>query len=329
MTHVFCVFWSCILLTGCANSIFDPVPYDPTYNSTTDQAIHTALDSWSGSIPTFNNLPDAATKLYDMSVGYKDERNYLMRQELIFDVPLIGLTTAAVVNPIFDGAKSATLALGLGAAGVAGTSLYFNPKTRITDYDNAATQLSCAASAALSMSQEQTLDSASIAPGANSNLVDKLNGEITLVAGTMNGTTATTGSNLQTANNKAVISVAALQTAIDSLETAPSTLQSFAIKVVSSTDSNIISNVQNVTSVDTSISNAASTLTQKGKPAPVPPAAPPVGNAPITKAAPPTVSAAELTQALDADSTLADAIILRINSAMALLTKCSSSSPSS
>jgi hypothetical protein len=145
----------------------------------------------------------------------------------------------------------------------------------------------------------------------------------------MNGTTATTGSNLQTANNKAVISVAALQTAIDSLETAPSTLQSFAIKVVSSTDSNIISNVQNVTSVDTSISNAASTLTQKGKPAPVPPAAPPVGNAPITKAAPPTVSAAELTQALDADSTLADAIILRINSAMALLTKCSSSSPSS
>ena len=32
-----------------------------------------------------------------------------MREQLLFDVPMIGLAAAAVVNPLFNGAKNTTL----------------------------------------------------------------------------------------------------------------------------------------------------------------------------------------------------------------------------
>jgi hypothetical protein len=50
-----------------------------------------------------------------------------MRQQLLFDIPMIGLAAAAVINPLFEGAKNATLVLGLGAAAAGSARLYFGP----------------------------------------------------------------------------------------------------------------------------------------------------------------------------------------------------------
>jgi hypothetical protein len=78
-----------------------------------------------------------------------------MRQQLLFDLPMIGLGAAAIVNPLFDGAKKVTLGVALGAAGAAGLRIYFGPQAKVTAYNTAWLSLSCASLAADSIAIEQ------------------------------------------------------------------------------------------------------------------------------------------------------------------------------
>lgn len=236
-----------------------------------------------------------------------------MRQELLFDVPMIGLGIAAIANPLFNGAKNATLALSLGAAGVAGTRLYFGPQTKVAAYNAAAQSLLCARSAASQVNSVQS----SYAAGVT--LVGSLNSTINLALPLVSTNFA-----LAAARDQAVKSVAALQTALGSFNQAPGDLQDYAIGVIGATDSKITGSVQNVSSVLSAVQAAAAAGAQK-------PAAtgavttPKLALALPFGAAPAALTAAQLNSALQNQSAQADAITSAINSALGKLAKCPTS----
>ena len=67
-----------------------------------------------------------------------------MRQQLLFDLPLMGVAAAAIASGIYGGSKDLILGLGLGAAGITGGRVYFGPQGKITAYNEAALSLGCA-----------------------------------------------------------------------------------------------------------------------------------------------------------------------------------------
>lgn len=117
------------MLGGCG-TILDPAPFAPTSQT------------------TFSHSADAQTQLKVLSKEYDAERNKLMRQQLLFDLPLFGLAAATVASGIYGGSKGLTLGLGLGSAALGGGRLYFGPQTRVAAYNKASTALTCAASVA-------------------------------------------------------------------------------------------------------------------------------------------------------------------------------------
>src|SRR5271169_1869281 len=121
------VMWAILLLitgfvlTGCA--VFDPSPYDPTLpteSGTTGQNTRT-ISFWSfgsdGSDP-HQPLTTTANQLQDLSNKYAAQRNETMKEELIFDIPILGLGIATVASGIFKGPQDQILALGLAGASV-------------------------------------------------------------------------------------------------------------------------------------------------------------------------------------------------------------------
>src|SRR5690348_2105549 len=100
----FAVLSVATLLCSCG-SIFDPAPYRPDL---------------SGAALTFASPQDAAVKLQNLSDGYADARDSIMRQQLLFDIPILGLAAGTVASGIYGGSKDLTLGLGLGSASVAG-----------------------------------------------------------------------------------------------------------------------------------------------------------------------------------------------------------------
>lgn len=124
----FCLIAS-TALTGCA-TVFDPIPYRP---NTTNQ-----------DLLQFSDVKDAAKKLQTISDGYADQRDSLMQQQLLFDLPLMGVAAATIASGIYGGSKDLILGLGLGSAGIAGGRVYFGPQGKITAYNEAAMSLGCA-----------------------------------------------------------------------------------------------------------------------------------------------------------------------------------------
>ena len=74
-------------LSGCG-TVFDPAPYSPN----TDKAV---ISSGEGSsaidMLQFKTPEQAAVKLQALAQGYAGERDDILRQQLIFDLPMIGL----------------------------------------------------------------------------------------------------------------------------------------------------------------------------------------------------------------------------------------------
>jgi hypothetical protein len=258
---------------------------------------------------TFTDASDAAQKLLAISRGYADQRNDIMRQELLFDVPMIGLGIAAIANPLFNGAKNATLGLSLGAAAAGGARLYFGPQTKIAAYNTAAQSLLCARSAA---SQVNGVQSKRV---TGQTLVASLNGDINLALPLVS-----TNPTLAAARDQAVKSVGALQTAIANLDQAPGDFQDYAVGVIGATDSKITGSVQNVSSVISAVQTAAAAGAQKTA-APAPGAVPPPGPIRPPSAAPRAPTAAQL----QSESAQADAITSDINGALGKLAKCPTS----
>src|SRR5215467_3365370 len=141
-----------ILLVGC-RSVLDPAPYTP---NTDTFVLNSSSPSYTSvNVLQFSTLKDAEAKLQALSNGYASERNNLMRQQLIFDIPMIGLAIATVTAGIYHGSKGSILGLGISTATIAGGRLYFGPQTKVTAYNTAAFALSCASSVAGEMANVQ------------------------------------------------------------------------------------------------------------------------------------------------------------------------------
>jgi hypothetical protein len=267
-------------LSGCG-SVFDPPPYNPRKTLSV----------------VFTSATDAGPKLKALADGYADERDTMMREQLFFDVPMIGLGIAAVVNPLFHGVKDVTLGLSLGAATAAGGRLYFAPVTKVAAYNTAAKTLYCAWGAAAAIAASDATDG----PQAKDSIT-------TLTADIRTAEPSVSkDAKLMAARDQAVKSVAAEQAALARLTGAPSTLSTFASAVIAAADTAVMSGVQNSSKwVD-----AVTAVAPAGgvKPAVAPAAAP------VT---PPTIDAATLQDEANA----ADAITLRINAVMDAAKAC-------
>ena len=297
---------STVALLGGCGTVFDPAPYNPRND---DKRVLNKLPPPSTAVTVVNftdpldsdPLGHASQKLQALSDGYASERDDMMRQQLLFDIPMLGLGAAAIINPLFDGAKAATLGLSLGAAAAGGGRLYFGPQTKVAAYNAASVSLGCGASAAATIAGEAAIDAADGAA-----LAERMDANAALAAPLVSG-----NATLLTARDQAMKSLDALRTALATLRGAPATLQAFAVGVISSTTTKIVTSIQNV---DNSIKLIADAATKK------PAASAGIRTTLLVTPAQPT--AAQLIRDLQEEAALADAVTQRVNAAFSLLAKC-------
>jgi len=252
---------------GCAGSIFDPAPYRPAVDKSVLQMHSPAYDQVT--ILEFASLEDAAYKLKALGSGYADARDTIMRQQLLVDIPAIGLGVATVANGVFRGAKDATIALGLSSATVAGTRLYFGPQVKVVAYNNASSALECASSVATVMNVESQSDGeagASIAQSLTSYLALA---DDRITSGKLSKQDSTT---LLAARDAAQKSLADLNGALSTIGNAPAQLQSFAVTVIRGATTKVVTGTQNVDAVLTLIKGSTSGTTAPKAPAAAAPA---------------------------------------------------------
>jgi len=294
-----------VSLAGCG-TIFDPAPYSPLNDPTVLASVSPPIPA---TLLTFDDPPnDAKHKLLALANGYADQRDGLMRQQLIFDVPMIGLGVAAIVNPLYDGAKNVTLGLGLGAAGAAGARIYFGPQAKVAAYNAAWLSLTCASLVAESIAIEKMGDGNPTNPNGGPMLVNNLDRSIAVAVPSLSGNAV-----LLAAYNQAQKSLAALQTALGTLNAATSQLEQYALTVISTATNKVLANVQNVSAATAPAAAAAKSAPQPGLTA-------------ERLSARPKPDLTTLTLDLQNYSAQADAITQRINAVMGALPKCTPSS---
>jgi hypothetical protein len=300
MSRIAVVACLAVPLVGCG-TIFDPAPYNPL----NDPAVLNSVmpPATSSTILTFGDPPnDARPKLQALASGYATQRDNLMRQQLIFDVPMIGLGVAAIVNPLFEGPKNVTLGLALGAAGAAGARTYFGPQAKVTAYNAAWLSLSCASLVAESIVAETGSDGQ-----AGKALANTLAAKIATAEGSLTGNAV-----LLAAYNQAQKSLAALQTALGTLSDAADQLEQYGLTTINTATNKVLASVQNVSAVTTAV----------GAVKPVSPSPAPAqrgGNRSL-------IDVGQLTLDLQNYSAEADAMTQRINTVMGTLPKCTPSS---
>ena len=212
-----------VSLTGCG-TIFDPAPYSPLNDKGVWASVSPPATDAITMLSFKGDVTDAQPKLQALGNGYAEQRDNLMRQQLIFDVPMIGLGVAAIVNPLFEGSKNVTLGLALGAAGAAGGRTYFGPQAKVTAYNAAWLSLTCASLVAQSIAIEKMGDGDPVNPNGGPQLVTTLAGKIAGAEGNLTGNPL-----LLAAYNQARVSLAALQTALGTLNAASSQLEQYAL----------------------------------------------------------------------------------------------------
>jgi len=243
-----------VLLTGCG-SVFDPSPYRPTVDNSVLNSVP-RLDEHkpsytSATLLQFGSLQDAAEKLQVLSDGFADERDDMMRQQLLFDLPMMGLAAGAIASGIYGGSKDLILGLGLGSASLAGGRAYFGPQGKVAAYNEAASALGCAEHFARgiysSLSHKFQLDQEQ-ARTTLTNLRDILSlAEGALIAESVR-LPETLRATLLSARDRARKASTDLSSALDLLASAPGDLEVFAFTVVNATTTKIVSGSQNLDS---------------------------------------------------------------------------------
>jgi hypothetical protein len=316
------------LLTGCG-SVFDTAPYDPINvaakanpNGPTTPASASCV---SAPLPAgdpllvFRDYSDAADKLCMLAAGYLRQRNAIMRQKLLIDLPAIGLGVATAANGVFGGAKDLTLALGIGSAGAAGTSLYFSPSTRISAYHSASKALLCASNVSRQIND--------IGPDKAQPLLASLAVDIAAATAMITqGPTATITkdqiSSLITARDNATKAQSDLDATANLLATGRGQLEQFATKTITSADDAVVTGTQNLDAVLSLIKAQSGT----GSAGTTTPAAPHIAGAEIAGKAPtpPPLTADELIQRLNNDAALAADLTKSVDNAWSGLVTCPS-----
>jgi hypothetical protein len=242
------------ILTACG-TVLDPAPFRPA-----------ALVSQQKGLPAFPRLDEAASGLMALSDQYAEQTDTIARQRIGFDALMIGLPIATGANAAFHGTKDVTTGLGLGTAAVGGINAYFSPQLKVTAYNAASTSLSCASSFASELSVLATDNQTWIPQGLSGNPAEggqfrELTRDIqyadtAVMFGTVNvenvGNVAVTitsdqKTSLVNLSNTAKKTYADLMSSFQSVDATPSTLDTFASMVITTTSSKIITGSQNVT----------------------------------------------------------------------------------
>jgi hypothetical protein len=190
----------------------------------------------------FRSFGDAAEKLLRLGDGYEGHRDDLMRQQLLLDIPLVGLTAATVANGIFSGPKDLTLALGLASATVGAGKLYFGPQVRTAAYSGAGHALLCAAGVANEMATLQS-DYGTLADSTLSELEGVVAAANRLLSASLG---ATERASLLAARDRGQKAAEGLSVAVDLLSSGPARLQVFAITVLRNATHKILTGTQNL-----------------------------------------------------------------------------------
>jgi hypothetical protein len=310
LIHSVCLMGT-FLVSACA--VVNPAPFNP-------------LETDAGKTLTLSTgTPDAggframAETLLIMSNGYVKERNELMQEEVVLDLALIGLTAAAVINPIFHGANAATVGLGLGAGTLGATRLYFAPQTRVSLYNSASAALGCASGVSGEMADWYNTNYVSLVSRQTSLNADLAAASVLLTNGSTKGDAAT---KLLAARDTANAALGKSRLAVAALDGGAGRLRSFAIQTVNTTSKSVVTGTQNL---DAALAKINSLAPAAPKTAGVAPAAAP---APTPKAAiktPDQMNAAELSQRLSDDAAAAEALANPVNDTWARLATCAPS----
>jgi hypothetical protein len=296
-----------LLLSGCA-SVFDPAPYDPTRDPTSLSSGPEKITN--ADVLLFDNLRDGLSKLKVLSDSYAQQRDTIMRQQLGFDFALLGLTMAAVVNPIYQGARATTVGLGLGAATVGAGRVYFSPQTRIMAYNGAAIALSCAASVAAEMALIEEGDRDRLVSVAHDLEGDLANANALLLSG---GASGQGGTALLAARDRAQMAFTRLAAASALLKNARGRLQTFAAQTIRAATSRVVTGTQNL---DAALGVLKAAV-------PVPPSSPaPVAANRREMLRSGSADTSALTQRLDTNATEAEQLAATINEAWNPLLAC-------
>jgi len=316
------VFALPLITSACA--VLNPAPYEPLGFSpaatkgepptlSTKSCGGPAASGTDGPSLNFASFGDAAVKLCALGAGFALERNTVMQEKLAFDLPAIGLGLATAANGAFNGAKDLTLALGIGSAGVAGTSLYFSPSTRVTAYNNASDALLCAVPIAQAMGEinHDSVDTQSTI------ITNDIAAATTLIEnGPGKNLTQDQLKDLLTARDAATKAQSDLASASALLTSGPSELQSYAMKVLRDTTTTVVTGVQNLGSALSTIKGSSGAgASNSGT---TPKLATPKGIHPQTKA--PTAD--DVIAKLNQDATQAEAAAKQVNDTWSGLADC-------
>ncbi len=259
MFRSYFVAMSCLaLLSACADTAnpFNQAPFDPTIVKKPRPKLPIAMN--------FKPYSTSTTTLQNLSDAYEHHRNDLLNERPFFDLPAAALGIAGVANVAFDGAKAASVALGLTAAAGYGVSSYFGLTAKITVYTTAFHALSCAADVSANMDPlDQEVSSYADTP---SGIDYDLQANIVAAQGVLTGSLTLPSKpsqqemqNLLTAQNNAVTTEASLSAALLTLSTGNDALQTFAYQVVVTTDGSVLSNEGNAAQLVSTVQSAVAT----------------------------------------------------------------------
>ncbi len=245
----------CLGTAGCANTPFDAAPYSPLADKNV-----VVQDPSPPPIPAayalvYKSLGDAATNMDKLGAGYLRIANDSLRYEQYLDIPMYALGVAALGNGLFQGAKDATIALGLSTATMAGAKAYWALPGRAGAYFNGYYSLSCASGLASHLDNVQKANV--LAPAING--LTKAIGDAD-AAIQDNATSADDKKTLTTLRDQARDSLKATMGALQTIATAPENLSTFARSVIVGTTKSAQSGAFSLDAAETAFKAAAPSL---------------------------------------------------------------------
>ena len=256
---------ACVGLGGCG-TVFDPPPYRPSQDAYVLQpgpkpsalrGADTKSPSYTpDTILRFDDLTDASSKLRALSDGYAEQRDDMMRQQMLFDIPMIGLALGSVASKAFGGGSTMALGLGAGAATVGGGKLYFAPQVKVSAYNGASLALLCGSSLASDLANFRTISGETVDETAAE--LDFRIAEATTISGKLSGSSsASLKQNLDTSITQAKKARDDLAAALARLAGAHTDLQEFATNIVIGATKKVVTGSQNVDAVISLIQKSA------------------------------------------------------------------------
>ncbi len=221
-----------LLLTGCAAGkpwgVIDPAPFDPTESQQSYD---------------YTNLADAKEQMTALAAQYAEQRNYMLRGTLLFDVPLLGLAATLAVAAGNHFASTTIAGMSVASVGTLGARTYLGPTGRASAYGAAAMALQCGAAGATRLERIRINEAPTNAYGA---LVDRLKAAQEAFPATQRAGTAEQATTAGAAISDGQKASKDLAGAIASIDGATGRLGFLASSIVRNTTKKVTTGVQDV-----------------------------------------------------------------------------------